>query len=184
MRLFVAVEIPSEVLEALARLIEDLRRDAPGVRWSDPSRIHLTIKFLGEVDEAAASELSARLERAAASVAGGAGVLVRGVGTFGGRSPRVVWAGVEAPGLVPLRDAVEEAAAACGFPRESRPFKPHLTLARLKKPSPRLGAALARQAGREIGRFEARSCALIRSLLRPDGAEYLRLREFGMGEAA
>ena len=180
MRLFVAVELTDALRAELGRLIEDLRRPAPGLRWARPEQIHLTLKFLGEVEEARVAAISERLLGAVSAVPGGFTVHARGVGTFGGREPRVVWAGIEGPEppLAALSEAVEEASRAEGFAPEERAFKPHLTLARVKQPSRGLREALREHQGRELGRFPVRACALFQSLLGPEGSSYVRLREF------
>ncbi len=187
MRLFIAVDLSVAVRERLDALILDLRRDVPDVRWVGSDRIHLTLKFLGEVDEARAAAISDAVGPAAAAVPGRIPASVGRLGTFGDqRRPRVVWAGVEDPsgGLLRIQSAVETACEVQGFSREGRPFSPHLTLARLKGPSRSLGTALeARQAIR-LGDLEISSCCLFQSLLRPDGAAYVRLREYPLGGAA
>lgn len=184
MRLFVAVEIPGAVRASLEALLAELRRDVRDVRWSRVESIHLTLKFLGEVEEPRLGPLSGALEAAASAAAGGFEVGVGALGTFGDpRRPRVVWAGVRDPagGLAALQEAVEAACEGCGFPREERAFSPHLTLARPKGPSRDLSRALPARAGWEGGRFAVASIVLFQSLLKPEGAAYLPLRVLGLG---
>jgi 2'-5' RNA ligase len=135
-RIFLALELPDAIKNALRRRIERLARMIPEVHWVDPVSLHVTLAFLGEIDEVHI----ATVEQATRAVAGAhASVSLRlaGLGTFGSaRSPRVIWMGLagEKTQLLALQSALADALAENGFPREERPFSPHLTLARLKKP--------------------------------------------------
>lgn len=128
MRLFVAVTPPGEVVEALRIATAGLRELAPDLRWTPPEHWHVTLVFLGEVGDDAASELAGRLNRAAArhpplSLALGGG------GRFG---HRVLWTGVQGDrdGLRRLADSARAAARRSRLPVQHRPYRPHLTLAR------------------------------------------------------
>ena len=190
MRLFVAVELPGEVTALLGRLIEDLKGELGKLRWVRPERIHLTLKFLGEVAEPKVAELGRALARAVPGSVRPFELRVHGVGRFPpeGR-PRVLWAGLqparaeEAGALSALRERIEEAAAQAGFAREVRPFRPHLTLARLgegRSPDG-LADALARRVGAECGRIAVASVWLIQSVLGRGGRgepEYRKLEEY------
>lgn len=176
MRLFVAIDLPREVREALARLAAELRPELPGLRWARPEGIHLTLRFLGEAGPDAARKVTDALLAGIAGRFRPMAIEVRGAGLFPERGrPRVLWAGVSTDGpLAPLRDAVESICVAAGFPPESRPFRPHLTLARCGEGKPQAGLAgvTARLAERLFGRFEAESIVLFESLLAPGGARY------------
>lgn len=125
-RLFTAIEIPLEQRERLALLKSPL----PGGKWVERNSLHLTLRFAGDVDNPTAREFADNL---AAIDCDGFEMSISGLGVFGGNDPRVVWAGVEAgPELAALARANERAARAAGLPPESRAFKPHVTLARLK----------------------------------------------------
>jgi 2'-5' RNA ligase len=130
-RLFVAVEVPADVRDSLARDVYELRPTAPvGLRWSDPSRWHLTLAFLGEVQDAQLEELSRRVARAAARYTGPV-LRLTGAGQFGGR---VLWARVvedaEKAVLPFLAASVSAAARRSGVAQDERPYRPHITLAR------------------------------------------------------
>lgn len=135
-RTFLALELPDAVRHALRRKIDHLGRAMPEVRWVDPAGLHLTLAFLGELDD---ERLDAATQ-AAADVAGAHApftLRLGGVGTFGSaRSPRVIWVDVagERARLLQLQAALADDLEGRGFPREERPFSPHLTLARIKKP--------------------------------------------------
>ena len=124
MRLFAAILLPEDVRHAVGRLSGGL----PGARWSPEENYHLTLRFIGEVDNGFAEELADALSH----VGGGEFQLAIGSpGSFGGARPRLVWAGVagSAP-LTALRRRVESALVRAGLPPEERKFTPHITLAR------------------------------------------------------
>jgi 2'-5' RNA ligase len=135
-RTFLALELPDTVRNILRRRIERLTRMIPEVRWVDPEGLHVTLAFLGELDD---EKLDAATQ-AAATVAGvhaPFSLRLAGLGTFGSaHAPRVIWVGLagEKAHLLSLQAAVADDLAARGFPREERPFSPHLTLARIKRP--------------------------------------------------
>lgn len=186
-RAFIAIPLPGPLLEQLGLLQRQLERAVPprSVRWVQPASIHLTLKFLGEtpVDKLPA------IEAALAAVARSAPpcpFTVAKLGCFPNTSrPRVVWVGVqEATGrLAQLQDAIEEAVAPFGFPPEGRGFSPHLTLGRVQRQASRsdaarIGQVVAQTAVGELGRVPAAHFHLIRSVLKPSGAEYTTLATF------
>lgn len=125
-RLFTGIEIPAEQREELARI----QRPLPGGKWIEPENLHLTLRFAGDIDNARAAEFADRL---AAITLDAFEIRLAGLGAFGGNEPRSIWAGVEAsPELEALARANERAARAAGLPPETRAFKPHVTLARVK----------------------------------------------------
>jgi 2'-5' RNA ligase len=134
LRLFVAVDVSSGMRRALDEALRPTRRLAPDARWTVPEKWHLTLCFLGAVDESRLPELGTGLAQAAA--AGQPFTLqLSGAGTFGGAGhASVLWAGVEtgAPMLARLAGAVGAAFTPLGFPPDVRPFAPHLTLARAR----------------------------------------------------
>ena len=99
---------------------------------------------------------------------------------IGGFIPLIFWCGIEAPGLAELAAATDSAAAALGVPSESRPFSPHLTLARIRSQAPlqALREAIAGLPSLEFGEFEARAFFLYQSVLQPSGSVYTKLAEF------
>lgn len=131
MRLFVALTPPPDVQQVVWGAFAPLRRRDLPVKWVPPEGVHLTLKFLGEVDETRQTELQAALGAAARGVRPIA-LAVRGAGVFPDLDrPRVFWAGVESdPALELLADGVERSFASLGFATEARAFRPHLTLGR------------------------------------------------------
>lgn len=134
LRLFVAVDVSTEVQRALDAALRPLRRLAPDARWTAQGKWHLTLQFLGAVDEARLPGLAHGLEAASSSTNAFTLRLSR-AGTFGRPShPSVLWVGVDegAPPLARLAHAVGEALSPPGFTPEARLFAPHLTLARAR----------------------------------------------------
>lgn len=131
MRLFVALELP----EAVRLACERLQQGVPAARWIPAENIHLTLRFIGDVDGAAFEDL---IESLADVVVEPFGIEVAGVGHFETRlMPTVLWAGIRpSPELRRLQAKVERAVRACGMPPETRKFAPHITLARLGDTDP------------------------------------------------
>lgn len=184
MRLFVALELPEGHRASLAGVCEEGRRG--GVRWVAADNVHLTLKFLGEVDEG----LVPGIERALAEVAGSAqpfALALEGGGCFpNARSPRVIWVGVGegADGASRLAVEVERALKPLGFAPEKRRFRPHLTIGRPKDPRAAAGATaekIEQLRGFGAPAAEAAALALIKSTLTPEGAVYEVVRRFELG---
>lgn len=179
MRLFIAIELPDHYKEAL----EKLRTPAiPGARWVAAEQIHLTLAFLGEVDEETSKRLITRLARIKAT---GFELCLAGTGCFPDRRrPRVVWVGVKhEPGLTRLAEMVRETVLACGIPQEERPFSPHLTLARLKFPASReVSDFLDRQQQLDLEPFPVKEFILFQSKLLPQGALHIPLKSFPLAK--
>ena len=135
MRLFIAIQLAGSVRNAVGRLQEKLRAGAAGVRWVKLQNVHLTVKFLGEIDASELPRIRQALQEAAAS-AGPFEMAVSGCGVFpsAGRV-RVIWAGVESKdgGALACYQAIEDALAQVGVSREQRGFSPHITLGRVRE---------------------------------------------------
>ena len=168
MRLFVALPLPEEVRLRLALLCGGL----PGARWVAPDNLHLSLRFLGELDDGQASDLDGALSEVKTP---GFAFQLSGVGSFGsGRQPRVLWAGV-APSrdLLRLREKVEHAVIRAGLKRDQHKFRPHVTLARFRsKPGPKLPDYLSSHALFQAGPIAADSFTLYSSFLSAGGAIY------------
>jgi 2'-5' RNA ligase len=134
-RAFVALVPPDDALAELAAAVAVLPHE-PRLRWSPRGQWHLTLAFLGEVDELARDRLAERLARAARRHAP-VELALAGGGRFG---DRVLWAGVDGDraGLRLLAGSVRAAARRAGLPVDDRPYRPHLTLARARPPEPDL----------------------------------------------
>jgi RNA 2',3'-cyclic 3'-phosphodiesterase len=128
LRLFVGIEFPPELKLRLSLL----QSGVAGAKWVDPGNFHLTLRFIGEVDEGTAADVDEALLRLKARPFT---LQLAGAGTFGGDKPRQLWVGVERePALATLQGKVETALIRAGLPPEPRKFAPHVTLARLRDP--------------------------------------------------
>jgi 2'-5' RNA ligase len=185
MRLFLAAELPGSVRRSVSDVQARLRDELKGWRWVRPEGIHLTLRFLGEVDD----RLDERAREAWRDVARACSpfrLRVTGVGRFPDRGrPRVLWVGLEeigpGEGLARLVDDLERNARAHGWQPENRPFRPHLTLARglrgAKPDEPPDGARVPAAEG------WVRRVVLFRSRLDRSGARYTALASFPLGDA-
>jgi RNA 2',3'-cyclic 3'-phosphodiesterase len=190
-RLFVALEIPSAVRDNLAALINELRMadgspSKNNPRWVRAENLHVTLKFIGNVDTGELEAIRGALGEVAA--AGAVELHFRGVGFFPNeRRPRVLWAGIVAsPNLAPLAAGIDARLEKLGIARETREFAPHLTLARFDPPgiSQRLRATAQENAARDFGTLRTRNFHLFESMTRPTGAEYTRLSSFSFAPKA
>jgi 2'-5' RNA ligase len=190
-RAFVAFELPEAVRREAARRAGALRDRLPAARWVRPEAIHLTLRFLGEIEEERVAELSGTLA-AAFAAAPPLTLALHGGGCYPPARPaRLAWAGVRVGGdrpdpapLVALHGRIEQAAAAClGLEPEHRSFSPHVTLARCKRPWGRreVEAFAAAFAGPVGEPFVAESGSLIESQLTPDGPRYRTIEAFPLG---
>ena len=168
MRLFVALSLPPEVRGALSQLTNGL----PGARWVPAENLHLTLRFLGELDRIAATDVDDALSGISAP---GFDLALGGLGHFGeGRKLRSLWVGVDAnPALMRLQDKIEQAVIRVGLDPEPRKFKAHVTLARFKRsPGARLPAYLAEHNLVRAGPFPVESFGLYSSYSSGEGPHY------------
>jgi 2'-5' RNA ligase len=183
-RLFIALELPSEVKDGLEAIRAQLARQAPPrtVRWVQPDGIHLTLKFLGDAPVARRDELQAALQVAVDDHAPFP-ITAGDLGCFPNpQRPRVVWVGIreDTGALASLRDSVEKHVAPLGFPTENRPFTPHLTLGRVNRDASRsdlqkLGGLISATAVGDLHTWPVTAASLMRSELKPTGAVYTAL---------
>lgn len=179
MRLFIAIELP----ELHKKELGLLRAEIPGARWVPAEQIHLTLAFLGEVDEDTARRLTEKLARLQA---GAFKLFFSGTGCFPNRHhPRVIWAGVQQePALTRLATAIQTAVITCGIPLEVRPFSPHITLARLKLPcSHEVGAFLDQHGSMTVPPFPVQEFILFQSRLTQQGAVHIPVRNFPLTDS-
>jgi len=128
LRLFVGIEFPPELKLRLSLL----QSGVAGAKWIDPGNFHLTLRFIGEIDEGMAADVDEALVRLKARRFS---LQLAGAGVFGAPKPRQLWVGVERePALATLQGKIEQALIRVGLPPEPRKFAPHVTLARLREP--------------------------------------------------
>jgi RNA 2',3'-cyclic 3'-phosphodiesterase len=180
-RLFVAIRIAPEVADRLCKAQAELAPALSDARWIKRDSLHLTLKFLGQVDDA---KVVAIQKAVAAAVAPLPRFMIscRGLGVFPDiRRPRVIWAGLEGAELAKIAQAAEAALAPLGFPREAREFKPHLTIGRWREGA-RGGDALRGELERwrhhDFGASPVDDAVLFQSVLKRGGAEYTPLKIF------
>ena len=175
MRLFVAIALPNSVADGLLML----QGGIPGARWSTREQLHLTLRFIGEVD----GRDAAAIDDALAAIRSPRFALeLKGVGEFGGRNPRALWAGVRDEGpVVHLQRKIESAVQRAGIAAEERKFSPHITLARLRgAPRDRVITFLSAHALYASGPFEVNGFILYSSTLTPNGSLYRPERSYSL----
>jgi 2'-5' RNA ligase len=182
-RSFIAIELPEEVREGLARLRNELERNEHKfVKWVNPDGLHLTLKFLGNIPSKRVTEIINVIEEVTQGVSA-FHLEISGLGAFPSlRQARVFWVGIggEVDKLSKLQQNIDSALAVLGFVKEERPFVPHLTLARLR---PGASPVERRSFGELVGHtifedkyhIEVEAVSLMRSQLTPVGAVYTRL---------
>ena len=181
MRVFLAIELDAETRSALETFQRDLQKWLPPINWVRPQSWHLTVKFLGEIDEKQVEPIQRAVEKAASHCASFS-LQIEGFGGFPHlRRPRVLWAGVsgQVDELQLLALHVDEALSPLGFPSESKSFRPHLTLARIKDSAREVGVALTKSGVLEnihfFGDLLVERLCFFKSELKPTGAIYQRL---------
>jgi len=173
-RLFAAVEVPPEIAEGLARRQQGL----PGARWRPGEALHVTLRFFGEVSEAVAADLDQALSDIRVAPFE---LSLEGAGAFGeGGDVRAVWAGVTPNArLDELHQRCESAARRVGMPTEKRAYRPHVTLAYLRRPDPdRVGAWIANHNLLRSPPFDVGWFGLYSSWLSKEGSRYELEREY------
>ena len=174
-RLFTAIELPEGVRTRLALL----QGGVPGARWSPVENLHLTTRFIGEVDEATANDIDDML---AAIRSPAFDLTLKGAGEFGGRDPHALWIGV-APneGLMRLAAKIESALQRMGLDAETRKYTPHVTMARLRDaPIAKVREFLAAHAAFDSGPFPVRGFALFSSHPSQNGSLYRVERTYAL----
>jgi 2'-5' RNA ligase len=179
-RAFIAIELPPPVIALLGKIQQDLKSLRVGARWVRPENIHLTLKFLGDINPAEVEKICTAMTAAAEGVAP-LTLAVGGIGVFPDlKRPRVIWVGLagEIQPLLAFQHNLENRLSDVGFPKEKRSFKGHLTLGRFKEPANRdtIRRAMAEYSDMENERFEAGRMVLFKSDLNPSGAVYSHVK--------
>lgn len=187
MRIFIAVELDAALRESVAALRSRVNSAAASLRWLPPANLHLTLKFLGQITETRTATVVAAA-REVARRARPFSITLAGMGAFpSSRRPRVVWVGVVegSDRLVALAGDLDTALRRMRFPKEARPFQPHLTVARAKDagPAPDLSDTLRDLGEVRVGTQTVDRLFVMQSMLNPAGAIYHPVEEVGLGEA-
>ena len=183
MRAFIAIELPDNVKKALSNLQSQLKSGGQTpVKWVDPNSVHLTLKFLGDITIAQVDSITGAMKTATTDIPS-FGLTIRELGVFPNlRRVQVIWVGIEgdiAP-LSQLQQRLESNLTPLGFTPESRPFTPHLTLARVRERATNtekqdLGQLITGARFEEKVSFTGNTLSLMRSRLTPQGAVYHRI---------
>ena len=191
MRLFIALHLPSDVQATVGQTQDSLRRElvSPALKWTRPQDTHLTLLFLGEVADDLLPDVKAELREACKSFSNFE-LKLSEAGCFPNtRRPRVLWLGLggDLDCLQLLYERVAEQCGTFGERRNNKPFRPHLTLARIKfddkSISSRLGQCLT-ELRLDTARWRAESVELVQSELLPSGAKYSILESVKLNPAA
>ena len=182
MRTFVAIDLAPDLKITMEALIRNINKSARGIKWTNSAEMHLTLKFLGDIPQEKAGDLIVLLKTIAEKHSTFP-LQIKGTGTFPPgrkRGTRVIWAGItETPELMALQEGMEEGFERIGFPREDRPFHPHLTLGRVKSTDgiePVLDE-LDKYLETDFGGMMVNRIRFFESVLKPDGAHHSVLAE-------
>lgn len=179
MRCFISIPLPERIKKGMLAIQERLKASGADVSWTRPEGMHLTLKFLGEIEEKMLQEIEAVLGIAVDGLRPFS-LEVAGIGTFPDmRRPRVVWIGIRENGdsLVKLQRGLEKELGMIGLPVEDRRFTPHITLGRIRSPKhvDRLLNLIEEEKDIGLDGFEVSNVHLMRSELMPAGAVYTEL---------
>ena len=181
-RSFIAIELSSLIKSKIEEIQNKLKSSTSSVRWVRPEGIHLTLKFLGNIEEEKISEISDVVTQCTSDITSFP-LTVRTLGSFPNeKNPKVIWvaASDDSGNLSKLQQTLENRLSRVGFKVEKRTFSPHLTLGRLKSPKGKreLINNLADYKQLECGTFKAQEVCLFKSELKPSGAIYTKLKVF------
>ena len=185
MRCFIAIDIDEKLKKAIADLQRQLAAKADlrksDVKWVEPQAMHLTLKFLGEVEDERIVEVCNIVKNAAAA-SKSFELDIESVGYFGGGSARILWVGTGrgSENLCRLQEDIEQQLSAAGWPKENRSFAGHLTLCRVKNPKAGLKLAQMSEDYKDVnlGTISADSVTVYQSLLKPTGPVYIVLGNY------
>lgn len=182
-RTFVAIEIPDSLLEQISDVQKQLKKHNERIKWTRPESIHLTLKFLGNVEEDRIAAIAQTLQEVASEFQPFR-CPVKNVGAFPNpRRPRVVWIGIEdtEDTLVKLAENSDDALNSLGFSKENRKFKPHLTIGRVKSAVSRKFTESIQNIAFQSDAIEIKEMVIMRSDLKPTGAIYTPLNKIKLG---
>jgi 2'-5' RNA ligase len=180
-RTFIAIEIPDSIHKKIAKVQDELesKKQRAHISWTKPGNIHLTLRFLGEIEESRIDSVGEAIEKAVQPFAPFT-FLVTNFGAFPNfRRPRVLWIGIENPSsqLIQMAEKIEDQLSKIGFPSEKRKFSPHLTIGRVKSALSQSFVQLLQEKSFEGGEVRVEEVVVMKSELRPTGAVYTPLKK-------
>ena len=184
MRTFVAIDLEPEIKDSIAAFIDQHKRFQADIKWASRQGLHLTLKFLGEINQETASKVETNLDFISNDFSAFR-LSFEGTGWFPAakRTPRVFWIGVkEHENIIPLQKSVETNLNKIGFPLEKRKFHPHLTLGRVRS-TRNLDAVrkeLTEHCDKNFGSMTIKHLIFFQSILKPTGAEYSIISKHGL----
>ncbi|MGB9613444.1 MAG: RNA 2',3'-cyclic phosphodiesterase [Candidatus Margulisiibacteriota bacterium] len=181
MRTFIAVELPDEVRKNITELINELKTTEAAVKWVEQQNLHITLKFLGWVEDRKINEVMDLIKKAVEKT-GSFKAKFAGLGTFpAGKTPRVVWVGVKdgSDRLTNLANALEKTLSQAGYRSQEREFSSHVTIGRIKekKGVDKLIAKISEFKSSEFGEAIVNHVDLMKSTLTPKGPIYEKIGE-------
>ncbi len=186
-RAFVAVDLETQTVQKIAAAIVQFCPRIPGIRWLPPANFHLTLKFLGDIEEAKVAPIAAALERELYPFSCFT-INAKGLGVFPDlKRPRILWVGLVGGELNALASTVEKALVPFGFAAEKRAFTPHLTIGRWRQFNglpKELGDEIEKWQGHDFGRSNVGEVVLFQSVLKPEGAVYRPLKTVALTKKA
>jgi RNA 2',3'-cyclic 3'-phosphodiesterase len=184
-RAFLAVDLEPQALEQICRATDGLRERIPSIRWVPKENLHLTVKFLGNIEETRVTDIAVALRRQLSPFSRFR-ISAKGLGVFPERGrPKILWVGLTGKELTELATNVESCLLPLGFAPEQRSFTPHLTIGRWRqfdRPPGELKQELENWRGRSFGESSVNEVILFRSELNPAGSIYRRLEAFALGK--
>jgi len=185
LRCFIAIELPEGLKKTIDMYVERLKAAGADVKWIPSKNLHFTLKFLGSTPEKLIPDINKRLTKIA-EMHHSFTIQIVGAGVFPNiKHPRVVWLGIQdSEDIIKLQCGIDKSMAEFGFEREDREFKPHLTIGRIRslKNVDMLIKELATLKDVDFGKIEVKNIVIMKSELKPSGAEYFRLNEISIGE--
>jgi len=183
-RCFIAINLPDRVTRSIADMIAELRKSAADVAWVQIEKIHLTLKFLGSTEDSLIPKMAERISKKLSHYDAFC-IKIVGLGCFPSeKRPRVFWVGMESSDLLTgIQKDMDAQAAEFGFALEDRPFSPHLTIGRVRsqKGIAEMLRRFAEFRRADFGAVEVKCIHIIKSELKPAGAEYTCLAEIPIG---
>jgi len=183
-RTFIAIELPEEVRRKLVQVQDVFRGSGARVKWVAPQNLHLTVKFLGDVEFEEVSEISGVIKDAVSDIRPFR-LSIKGTGSFGGRTPRVVWAGTQGDttSLETVFKRLNDGLTRFGVPYEKRRFSPHVTIGRVRSSSgtSQLVETLTEYKDSDFGEAEVSELTLMQSELSSRGPAYTPLAHIAFG---